>query len=73
MSWTQGVEGLNMEKKAERQRKRPSSNKKTSVASKVKRNDKKKVGDMKVAVVVEQGEPYFVVPEQIPSSQEVVI
>jgi len=73
MSWTQGVEGLNMEKKAERQRKRPSSNKKTPVASKVKRNDKKEVGDMEMAVVVEQGEPYFVVPEQIPSSQEVVI
>lgn len=58
MSWTQGVEGLNLAKKAARRRR--------GVKEKIKEEE---VEEVKMAVE----EAFYVVPEQIPSSQEVVI
>jgi len=58
MSWTQGVEGLNLAKKAARRRR--------GVKEKIKEEE---VEEVKMSVE----EAFYVVPEQIPSSQEVVI
>jgi len=54
MSWTQGVEGLNPEKKASRRRR--------NMNLENTENEEKNLD-----------EPTYIIPEQIPSYQEVVI